>query len=164
MADQMKPNPVIDFHAHVMHREVFPQTMKYSVSTNFGAHPMPLPDPNSPAWRLFGGMLDPEIQLRDMDAKGIDIGVLSTATVVQSTWWAEPKLAAELDRLANTGIADWVARFPERFVGSFTIPLQDVNVALQEMDYAVSHLKLKVANVSSNIDGVYFGKRPAIWA
>ncbi len=149
--------PVIDFHAHVLHPEVFRQTVKYSVSTNFGANPMPLPDKNSPAWRMFGGMLDPEVQIRDMDAKGIDIGLLSTATVVQSTWWAEPALAAELDRRANEGIAAWVERYPKRFAGSFTIPLQDVEVALKEMDYAVSHLKLKVANVSSNIGGVYLG-------
>jgi aminocarboxymuconate-semialdehyde decarboxylase len=157
MSDPKRFSPVIDFHAHVMHPEVFPQAMKYSVATGFGAHPMPLPDPSSPAWRLFGGMLDPELQLRDMDAKGIDMAVLSTATVVQSTWWAEPKQAAELDRLANTGIADWVARFPKRFTGAFTIPLQDVDVALKEMDYAVSRLKMKVANVSSNIGGVYLG-------
>ena len=48
-------------------------------------------------------------------------------------------------------------RFPNRFVGSFTIPLQDVDVALKEMDYAVSTLKMRVANVSSNIGGVYLG-------
>jgi len=157
MTDTARVSPVIDFHAHVIHPEVFRETIKYSVSTNFGANPMPPPDPSSPMWRLFGGMLNPELQLRDMDAKGIDIGVLSTATVVQSTWWAEPALAAELDRRANTGIAEWVQRFPQRFVGSFTLPLQDVDTALKEMDYAVSTLKLKVANVSSNINGVYLG-------
>jgi aminocarboxymuconate-semialdehyde decarboxylase len=77
--------------------------------------------------------------------------------VVQSTWWAEPALAAELDRRANEGIAQWVEQYPDRFIGSFTIPMQDIDVALKELDYAVSNLGLKIANVSSNACGVYLG-------
>ncbi|HEV2202180.1 MAG TPA: amidohydrolase family protein [Bryobacteraceae bacterium] len=157
MTDPSRVSPVIDFHAHVLDPDVFRRTIQYSVATGFGARPMPLPDKNSPAWKMFGGMLDAGVQLRDMDSKGIDIGVLSTATVVQSTWWAPPALAAELDRRANEGIAEWVERYPARFTGSFTIPLQDVDTALKEMDYAVSRLKMKLANVSSNIGGVYLG-------
>src|SRR6202030_4149567 len=34
---------------------------------------------------------------------------------------------------------------------------QDLGVALKELDYAVSRLGLKVANVSSNASGVYLG-------
>jgi aminocarboxymuconate-semialdehyde decarboxylase len=50
-----------------------------------------------------------------------------------------------------------VKRFPQRFVGSFTLPMQDLGVALKEMNHAVTHLGLKVANVSSNTGGVYLG-------
>jgi aminocarboxymuconate-semialdehyde decarboxylase len=148
---------VIDFHAHVIEPEVFTQAINHSVATGFGARPMPLPEKGSPLWGMFGGMIDPAVQIQDMDRKGIDIGVISTSTVVQSTWWAEPKLAAELDRRANEGIAKWVALHPDRFVGSFTIPLQDMSTALQELEYAVSRLGLKIANVSSNIGGIYLG-------
>jgi len=157
MSDSPKKSPVIDFHAHVIEPEVFKQAINHSVATGFGARPMPLPEKGSPTWNLFGGMVDPGIQILDMDRKGIDVGVISTSTVVQSTWWAEPRLAAELDRLANEGIARWVNQHPDRFVGSFTIPMQDMTLALQELEYAVSHLGLKVANVSSNIGGVYLG-------
>jgi aminocarboxymuconate-semialdehyde decarboxylase len=153
----MPPSPVIDFHAHVIEPEVFRQTIGHSVITGFGARPMPFPEPGSPNWGLFGGMVDPGIQIRDMDRKGIDRSVISTPTVIQGTWWAEPPLAAELDRRGNQRIADWVKRFPERFVGSFTLPMQDPGGALKEMDYAVSRLGLKVANVSSNTGGLYLG-------
>jgi aminocarboxymuconate-semialdehyde decarboxylase len=152
-----KISPVIDFHAHVIQPEVYKQTIDHSAATGFGARPMGLPEKGSPMWNLFGGMLDPQIQIRDMDQKGIDIGVISTSTVVQSTWWAEPALAAELDRRANEGIAQWVEQYPDRFIGSFTIPMQDIVVALKELDYAVSNLGLKIANVSSNTCGVYLG-------
>src|ERR1700674_6097447 len=115
----MPLSPVIDFHAHVLEPEVFKQAINPSVITGFGARLMPLPEPGSPTWGLFGGMVDPDIQIRDMDRKGIDISVISTATVVQGTWWAEPALAAELDRRANERIAEGVNRFPNRFGGSF---------------------------------------------
>jgi aminocarboxymuconate-semialdehyde decarboxylase len=153
----MPHSPVIDFHAHVLEPEVFKQAINHSVATGFGARPMPFPEPGSPTWGMFGGMVDPDVQIRDMDRKGIDVSVISTATVVQGTWWADPALAAELDRRANERIADWVKRFPQRFVGSFTLPMQDLGVALKELDYAVSRLGLKVANVSSNAGGVYLG-------
>jgi aminocarboxymuconate-semialdehyde decarboxylase len=97
--------PVIDFHAHVIEPEVFKQCIDHSVATGFGARPMPLPQKDSPGWQLFGGMLDPAIQIRDLDRKGIDINVIATSTVVQSSWWAEQKLAAELERRANERIA-----------------------------------------------------------
>ena len=84
-------------------------------------------------WNLFGRqVLDPTIQIEDMDRKGIDMSVISTSTVVQSTWWAEPSLAAELDRRANERIADWVRQYPDRFVGSFTLPLQDIDTAITD--------------------------------
>ncbi len=149
--------PVIDFHAHVIEPDVFKQCIDHSVATGFGARPMPLPQKDSPGWHLFGGMLDPAIQIGDMDRKGIDRNVISTSTVVQSSWWAEPKLAAELERRANERIAEWVALHPTRFSGSFTLPMQDIDHALTELDHAVSRLNLKVANVSSNVGGVYLG-------
>ncbi len=157
MANPEKIFPIIDFHAHVIEPEVYKQAIGHSVATGFGARPMALPEKGSPMWNLFGGMLDPKIQIADMDQKGIDMSVISTSTVVQSTWWAEPLLAAELDRRANERIAEWVRQYPDRFVGSFTLPLQDIDTALAELDYAVSRLGLKIANVSSNTRGVYLG-------
>lgn len=157
MSSSQKISPVIDFHAHVLEPEVYKQAINHSVATGFGARPMPLPQQGGPAWNLFGGMLDPKLQIADMDRKGIDVAVISTSTVVQGTWWAEPKLAAELDRRANERIAQWVEQYPDRFIGSFTLPMQDIDTALAELDYAVSRLRLKIANVSSNIRGVYLG-------
>ena len=101
------PTPVIDFHAHVLEPEALKQCAPHSVATGFGARPMA---PGTPGFQLIASMLDPEIQIRDMDRKGIGRSVISTATVIQSTWWAEATLAAELDRRANERIADWVKR------------------------------------------------------
>jgi aminocarboxymuconate-semialdehyde decarboxylase len=62
-----------------------------------------------------------------------------------------------LEHRANEGIAEWVAAHPRRFIGSFTLPMQDLDLALKELDHAVSGLDLKIANVSSNVGGVYLG-------
>jgi len=85
-------------------------------------------------------MIDPAIQILDMDRKGIDRNVISTSTVVQSSWWAEPKLAAEVERRADERIAEWVTLYPKRFTGSFTLPMQNIDLALKELDHAVAHL------------------------
>jgi aminocarboxymuconate-semialdehyde decarboxylase len=146
--------PVIDFHAHVLEPEALEQCAAHSVATGFGARPMA---PGTPGFQLLAGMLDPEIQIRDMDRKGIGRSVISTATVIQSTWWAEPALAGELDRRANEGIADWVKRYPARFTGSFTIPMHHMDIAMKELEYAVTKLNLRIANVSSNAGGAYLG-------
>ncbi|PWT99914.1 MAG: amidohydrolase [Terriglobia bacterium] len=145
---------VIDFHAHVLEPEVVKQCAPHSVATGFGARPM---GPGTPGFHLLAGMLDPEIQIRDMDCKGIGRAVISTATVIQSTWWAEAPLAAELDRRANERVAAWVTRFPNRFTGTFTIPLHHMTAAVQELEYAVTKLNLRIANVSSNVGGSYLG-------
>jgi aminocarboxymuconate-semialdehyde decarboxylase len=145
---------VIDFHAHVLEPEAVKQCAPHSVATGFGARPMA---PGTPGFHLMAGMLDPEIQIRDMDRKGIGRSVISTATVIQSTWWAEAALAAELDRRANHRIAVWVKRYPARFTGTFTIPMHRMDAAMQELDYAVTKLGLRIANVSSNAGGAYLG-------
>jgi aminocarboxymuconate-semialdehyde decarboxylase len=152
-----KTLPVIDFHAHVVEPQVYEKTVNHNVVSGFGARPMNLPEKGSSRWEIFSRMVEPDAQIRDMDRNGVDINVISTSLVSQSTWWAEPRLAAELDRRANEQIARWVQMHPQRFKGTFTLPMQDMDLALAEMDYAVSTLGLRIANVSSNTRGVYLG-------
>ena len=149
--------PVIDFHAHVVEPEVYAKTVNHNVISGFGARPMDVPSKGSPRWGVFSRMVEPAVQICDMDRNGVDVNVISTSLVSQSTGWAEPRLAAELDRRANEQIARWVQMHPNRFVGTFTLPMQDIDLALVEMNYAVSTLGLRIANVSSNVSGFYLG-------
>lgn len=150
--------PVIDFHAHVLEPHVLEQATGRTVLTGFGAAPDPLRA--LPGWPMVGPlakMLDPELQLEDMDQRGIDMHVLSSSTVIQSTAWAEADLQLELERRANDQVAEWVRRYPERFAGSFTLPLRDLRLALGELERAVGELGLRVANLPASVDGVYLG-------
>ena len=48
--------------------------------------------------------------------------------------------------------------FRSRFVGSFVIPLQDIDLAMGEFERCVRELRLRVANVSTNYQGLYLGE------
>jgi aminocarboxymuconate-semialdehyde decarboxylase len=149
---------VIDFHAHVLHPDVYAVTVNQNVASGFGARPMEeRPAPGSARWPLFSKMILPHVQIADMDARGIAHAVISTSTVSQSTFFADATLAATLDRHANEGISQWVRQYPERFTGSFTLPLQDMEAALSELNHAVLHLNLRIANLPAVNQGRYLG-------
>jgi aminocarboxymuconate-semialdehyde decarboxylase len=56
-----------------------------------------------------------------------------------------------------TRVAEWCALHSNRFVGSFTLPLQDVDLSLKELDRAVTRLGLRVANLCAQYQGAYLG-------
>lgn len=152
-----KPAEVIDFHAHVLHPAVYARTINKNVVSGFGARMMEeRPTPDSPRWPLFSKMVIPEVQIADMDARGVAHAVIATSTVSQSTFFADGALAAELDRQANEGVADWVRAHPDRFTGTFTLPLQDMARALVELDHAAG-LGLRIANLPASVNGEYLG-------
>src|SRR3954465_13918510 len=65
-----------------------------------------------------------EVRLKDMDKMGIDIQAVSPAPN-QTYYWTDAGLGAELARTVNERIAEIVAKWPDRFVGLGSIPLQD---------------------------------------
>jgi aminocarboxymuconate-semialdehyde decarboxylase len=154
----MVTSPVIDFHGHVIHPDVYARTVNHNVVSGFGARPLEQrPGPDSARWAIFSKMIRAEIQLAQMDELGIARRVISTSTVSQSTFFADPGAAAAMDRQANEGIADWVRAYRGRFIGSFTLPLQDMPRALAELGYAVKNLGLRIANLPAAHHGRYLG-------
>ena len=146
---------VIDFHCHMLEETVFAASTNRTVFTGFGATPASAPRPG--AQGLMGRMYNPADIVADMDARGIDISVVSSSTVLQGSSWAEPAQDLALCRRCNDQAADWVRRYPGRFVGSFVLPMQDVGLAVQELDRCVRELGLRVANLSSSYGGIYLG-------
>lgn len=92
-------------------------------------------------------------RIEDMDNEGIDIQVLSPIPVTLS-YWAAPKAALELSKIQNDFIASVVEECPERFIGLGTVPLQDVNLAIEEMDRAIHELGLKGLQIGTNVNGL----------
>jgi aminocarboxymuconate-semialdehyde decarboxylase len=153
------PSPIIDFHVHMNDPDVNARSFSHNVMSGFGTRQMPPAKPGD-GWRYEIGQKvnDPALQIADMDANGIGMHLITLTSVACNTDWAEPEDAAAMNRHANETIAQWVRDHPRRFIGSFTLPLQDMKLAMKEMAYAVDELGLKVANLSSNCRGDYLGE------
>jgi len=93
-----------------------------------------------------------EARLNDMDRMGIDIQAVSPAPT-QYCYWSEPDLGRELSRMINDRIAEIVAQWPERFVGLGTVPLQNADMAVEELERGVRQLGLRGIEVCTNVNG-----------
>jgi len=156
--EQVEPlmPPVIDFHAHMLEKEVLAQARGKTVLTGFGTRQPPIVEgPQRTA--MFEKMLAPKVQVADMDRRGVDMHVISSSTVIQGTSWADAKTEFDLVRRINDCAAAWCAAYPKRFAGSFVLPLQDVELSLREMERATRELRLNVANLSASYAGHYLG-------
>jgi aminocarboxymuconate-semialdehyde decarboxylase len=149
--------PVIDFHAHLLVPEVFERAAMHTVYTGFGATRDYMPEPGTRLAAIVERMLDPAQHLPDMDARGIDREVLLSATVMQGSSWAEPVEDLELNARVNDVIGSWVEGHPDRFIGSCTLPLQDLARALPELERCVHQLGARAVQVPAHVRGKYMG-------
>ncbi len=101
--------------------------------------------------------MTPEGVIKDMDRLQIDMSVISSAAVIEPIHWAEPSVALKMAQQLNDTAAARVAHSPKRIIGSFVLPLQDMNLAMAEFKRAVGDLGLKVANVPAEVRGSYLG-------
>ena len=147
-----RTSPVIDFHVHFLVREVLEQCLPHAVATNRGHHQLP---PH--LFALFERMMTPQGMIDDMDRLQIDMSVISSATVIEPTYWAEADLALKLSQQLNDTAATWAAHSPKRLIGSFVLPLQDMDLAMKELQRAVNDLGLRVANIPAEVRGNYMG-------
>lgn len=141
---------IIDFHVHMLDEHVFRASTNKTVFSGFGASPATEPRPG--VRELLMRSMRPEAILEDMDARGIDMAVVTASTVLQGTSWADPQTDLELCRRCNATAAQWEAKYPGRFISSVVLPLQDVNLSLKELKS-----KPRVINAGSSYHGVYLG-------
>jgi len=96
---------------------------------------------------------DIELRLKEMDRMGIDVQAVSPSPN-QTYYWTDPGLGAELARMVNDRIAGIVGKWPDRFVGMGTVPLQDAGLAVAELDRCVKRLGLRGIEVNGNVNGM----------
>jgi aminocarboxymuconate-semialdehyde decarboxylase len=94
-----------------------------------------------------------EVRLKDMDRMGIDIQAVSPAPN-QCSYWAEPDLGLEISRMVNDRLAEIVATWPDRFVGLGTVPLQNADMAVAELERCVKKLGLRGVEINPNVNGL----------
>jgi aminocarboxymuconate-semialdehyde decarboxylase len=94
---------------------------------------------------------DPKRRIEECDQTGVTMQVLSTVPVMFS-YWAKPADGLDLSRRLNDHIAEVVRAHPKRFAGLATIPLQDPDLAAQELERCVRELGLRGAQIGTHVD------------
>jgi aminocarboxymuconate-semialdehyde decarboxylase len=91
-------------------------------------------------------------RLRDLDEMGIDIQVVKPPPT-QCYYTVPIDIAVKATRIVNEGIAEYVVRQPDRFVGLASVPLTDGDEAAVELERSMRRLGLKGAQVLTNVAG-----------
>jgi aminocarboxymuconate-semialdehyde decarboxylase len=89
-------------------------------------------------------------RLRQMDAQGIDIEVLS----INPFWYpVERELAAAMIRTQNEKLSEFCATHSDRFVGLASVALQHPDMAAQQFEDGVKRLGLRGCAIGGSVNG-----------
>src|SRR5689334_13466410 len=122
----------IDVHHHYVTPELVEELARVGVHTVAGAR--------LPRWKL-------EDSLAMMDRHEIDAALLSVPVPLQ---FGDPAASRRMARALNQFGAQCVARVPDR-IGLFaTLPLPDVEAALEELTFALDELDADGVTLLSN--------------
>ncbi|MEK4384595.1 amidohydrolase family protein [Solibacillus sp. FSL W7-1464] len=94
---------------------------------------------------------DPKKRIEDMEKEGVDMQVISPVPVTFS-YWAPVKQALEMAQFQNDFIANIVKEYPAHFAGLGTVPMQDAQVAIEEMRRC-KELGLAGIEIGTNVNG-----------
>jgi aminocarboxymuconate-semialdehyde decarboxylase len=97
------------------------------------------------------GHYDPEARLKDMDKYGIDVNVLSLTT--PSVDLVPAKEGVLWAKKVNDYFAELCQKYPKRFYAYATLPFQDIDEAVKELERAYKDLGMKGVMMFSNISG-----------
>lgn len=95
---------------------------------------------------------DARVRLDECDSERVDVQVLSTVPVMFS-YWAKPRDTADLARLLNDHIAGLVDEHPDRFVGLGTLPMQDADLSIRELERCVNSIRLAGVQIGTHVNG-----------
>jgi aminocarboxymuconate-semialdehyde decarboxylase len=99
----------------------------------------------------------PQARIKEMDDTAVGVQVLSTVPVLFN-YWAKPEHALETSRFFNDHMAQCVTLFPQRFKALGTVPLQDVDLAIKEMERCIKELKMPGIEIGSNVNQLNLGE------
>lgn len=94
---------------------------------------------------------DIESRIADMEKFKVSVQVLSTVPVMFS-YWAKAADAQDLSKILNDDLAGMVNKYPSKFVGLGTVPMQDPLLAAEEIKRCVLDLGMSGIQIGSHIN------------
>jgi aminocarboxymuconate-semialdehyde decarboxylase len=147
----------IDIHAHVV-----PNSLWKAADAKqewYGYHHEPgaglgtfVSDGKRTAFNTPKVRYTPQERMKDMDAQGVDVQVLSIHTPFFG-YHLDAAQGQALARDVNQEIAATAREWPTRFAGLATLPMQNVKTAIDELEHAVTRLGLKGAELDTHVNG-----------
>lgn len=92
-----------------------------------------------------------EARIQEINQHKVDVQVLSTIPVLFN-YWAKPDHALDTSMFLNDHIASVVQRYPKRFAGIGTVPMQSTELAILEMERCVKQLGFTGIEIGTNIN------------
>jgi aminocarboxymuconate-semialdehyde decarboxylase len=143
-----------DLHTHFYPPIYFDKIREFPSEFSFGQSPSGQTIITYRGARFFGvtpAMTDVGKRLEDMDRVGIDVEVVSLST--PNVFFTDAPHQPEIARMVNDAYAELIAQHPARFKGFASIPMDDPDAALNELQRAINELKLNGVILLSNIAG-----------
>ena len=127
-----------------------------SKSTNW-QKPTNVEPPTGPGRFGDPSKTDANVMIQEMDAVGIDMEVLTQTN--PHIIWAPPEYGARLARAINDGNSRLHQQYPDRFIGTISLPMQDPNLALEELERASKLPGLRAINLTEHVREKNVGHR-----
>lgn len=95
---------------------------------------------------------DLDIRFKAMDDAGVDMHVLSLTS--PTVYWAPPEFGLKLSRLWNDKCSEVVVKYPKRFIGLGSVPMQAPELAVPELERASRLPGLRGIYMATSINGI----------
>ena len=172
-ASRSSPSSAIDIHHHYIPLELIEE-----VKTNgkaLGVEYFPPKEAKDNSFQIQfpkGSRFRPDPRMTEINnrlevmTKG-NIGIASVEVHIACVGYELDGSRGETwSNLYNEAIMNLVKRYPDRFIGVATIPLQDPPRAARVLEHAIRDLKMSGVTIASNVVGKYFdnGDFDPFWA
>ena len=142
----------IDMHSHILPKTMPNWTQKFG----YGKFIHLEPNQDGSANMMQGGQFfrrivencwDEQLRIDEYTPFNTQVQVVCTIPVMFS-YWAKTADALELSRFLNDHIADLVVRYPKNYIGLATIPMQDTEAAILELERAkaIGHVGIQIGS------------------